>query len=71
MRAMETLQLIVVLVLVALAVLVTVRHLLRQFHSADPDFSESGGCSNCPASGAGIAQTSIRGRSTRKRAKTS
>ena len=44
------LQFVVVIGLVVLAALYAARHVLRQFHSADQDFSEGGdACSNCSA----------------------
>ena len=50
MSTVNVLQLVVVIGLVVLAVLYAARHVLRQFHSADQDFSEGGGaCSNCSA----------------------
>ena len=44
------LQYVVVIGLVVLAALYAARHVLRQFHTTDQDFSEGGGaCSNCSA----------------------
>ncbi len=68
---MEVLQGIVVMVLVAAAAWVTVRHVVRQFSTADSDFSGSAGCAACPAMGKSGSQTSIRGKSTRRRARIS
>ncbi len=68
---MQIVQWAIVIALVAASAVVTVRHLLRQFSVADTDFSGSAGCSSCPAAHAALTQTSIRGRSTRRRARIS
>jgi hypothetical protein len=48
--SVNILQFVVVIGLVILAAVYAARHVLRQFNTADQDFSESGGaCSNCSA----------------------